>query len=199
MAETSSWLKQNLVLVAGIVLPVIIVAVFGVAALVPKLTVEPPKYAVLFTDYREYAYDRKRERGRVEVVDKKVRLTIHPETEDNKYAQSPRIFLYDPVKDSVKEITYDSSKKDENNIVPLKELENVTVDTNNTSPDGYEFVNDYSSRRHGGLLLGDMFGGGYRSHCVLQKEGNVVRIRQNRDAYYYGCYSQKFLGWVMPQ
>jgi hypothetical protein len=59
-----NWIKENLVLVVGLTLPLLLIVLFFVATVIPKAFGTPPQYEMLFTSMRydyqkqpEYALD----------------------------------------------------------------------------------------------------------------------------------------------
>ena len=44
-----NWIKENLVMVIGLALPVLLIVVFFVATVIPKMASTPPQYEVLFS------------------------------------------------------------------------------------------------------------------------------------------------------
>lgn len=198
MAEKSSWLKDNLVLVAGITLPVIIVVLFGAASIVPTYTNEPPRYSVVYTDDYYSGYDSSSQRVKITVEEGKVKVTTRPKTDENKYHSMPKIYVYNPTEKIATEIKYDLADAEENGEVKVKELENLTLDTTNKAPDGYVFENYTNSGYNDAIFFGGLFGGGYRNGCSLSKDGYRVRIK-SQDRYNNYCYNHKFLGWVVSK
>jgi len=193
-----NWIKENLVLVIGLALPVLLIVLFFVATVIPKSMGVPPQYEMLFStvkyDYQnkpEYVIDFK-------VKDKKLMVTAKKNDDKNNNYYSKRLMAYDGKTETVREIKLDEAKiggAAKSGEVILEETKDLTVDTNNTSPDG--FVLDSPSYGGGGLL-GGLFGGGYHNSGYRLKKGNTgYKIPNAQPDYYTG--QLQFIGWIIKQ
>jgi hypothetical protein len=131
------WIKENLVLVIGLALPVLLIALFFVATVLPKSFGTPPQYELLFTTSK-YDYQNKPEY----VLDfnvKNKQLMVKAKKYDEKtYNNASRLLMaYDAKTEAVREIALDASKLSDGVEVVLEETKNMQLDTSLTSPDGY--------------------------------------------------------------
>lgn len=195
------FIRENPTLAFGLGLPLFIVLVFLVAAALPKLNAVPPQYAVLFTtNYYEgnkgLAIRVENHRPRVVYIG------------DSDYTNPLKLYIYDPQKDSVREIPIIlpieiKTKRcctdgvfDKITPVAVPELEKLTIDRSSTAPDGYEFSAYNDAYSHDPFLSELFFSNrSYRSGIVLKKGSYKISIPA-ADAYYGNA---KFIGWVIPQ
>ena len=185
-------IKENLVLVIGLALPVLLIVLFFVATVIPKSMATPPQYEMLFTTTK-YDYQNKPEY----VIDfnvKNQQLMLNSKKNDEKnYNNATKILMaYDGKTETVREIKIDASKLTEGNEVLLEETKNLSIDTAVISPDGYTL----EGPNYGGNgLVGGLFGGGYRNTGYRLKKGGVGYKVPNMQPDYY--YSQlQFIGWI---
>jgi hypothetical protein len=191
-----NWMKENLVLVIGLALPVLLIVLFFVATVLPKSFGTPPQYEMLFTttkyDYQnkpEYLID-------FNVKNKQLMVKAKKSDDKNNYSSgSHRLMAYDAKTEAVREIAVDESKLSDGVEVVLEETKNMTLDISLTSPDGYTLEGpNYNSSG----LLGGLFGGGYRNSGFRLKKGNVgYKVPQHQPDYYYS--DLKFIGWVIKK
>ena len=187
-----NFIKENLVLVIGLALPVLLIVLFFVATVIPKSMGTPPQYEMLFTTTK-YDYQNKPKY----VIDfnvKNQQLMANSKKNDEKnYNNATKILMaYDGKTETVREIKIDASKLTEGNEVLLEETKNLSIDTAVISPDGYML----EGPNYGGNgLVGGLFGGGYRNTGYRLKKGGVGYKVPNMQPDYY--YSQlQFIGWI---
>ena len=187
-----NFVKENLVLVIGLALPVLLIILFFVATVIPKSMGTPPQYEMLFTTTK-YDYQNKPEY----VIDfnvKNQQLMLNLKKNDEKnYNNATKILMaYDGKTETVREIKIDASKLTEGNEVLLEETKKLSIDTAVISPDGYML----EGPNYGGNgLVGGLFGGGYRNTGYRLKKGGVGYKVPNMQPDYY--YSQlQFIGWI---
>jgi hypothetical protein len=188
-------MKENLVLVIGLALPVLLIALFFVATVLPKSFGTPPQYELLFTTTK-YDYQNKPEYVLDFNVKNKQLMVKTKKYDEKNYNNASRLLMaYDAKTEAVREITIDASKLSDGAEVLLEETKNMQLDTNNVSPDGYTLEGpNYNSSG----LLGGMFGGGYRNNGFRIKKGNVgYKVPQHQPDYYYS--DLKFIGWVVSK
>lgn len=189
-----NWIKENLVLVIGLALPVLLIVLFFVATVIPKMNSTPPQYEVLFSvqDYMnqnkpDYTVDFKVKNKQLMVITKKA------EEKDN-YYNSKKLMAYDAKTEVMREISIDQSKFSGGAEVVLAETQNMTIDTAMVAPDGYLLENQQYSNNG---LVGGLFGGGQNSGYRLKKGsvGYKINTMQNNDNYY----QLSFIGWVVKK
>ena len=94
-----AFIKDNIVLVAGISLPLVLVIVFVLAGIIPQYTVADPKFDVIFSDrnYNKYQF---------EVVDQHVHITAMPGGYYGSNNVKPKLYRYNAASKQVQEINY---------------------------------------------------------------------------------------------
>jgi hypothetical protein len=198
MARASRVLRENAFLAAAISLPLVVVAFFLVASVIPRWLVPPPAYDLILqsTDY----YDHNRPQVVVDfrVRDGRVQALVRPVPASNTYAPPvPKLFLFDHETMTVREIPFDVPELRENDppsTVPIEALARHRVITDTKAPDGYELQ---TRNRHGAGVVGELFGmRSYDDRVALVKGGRVVAIELPRRQY--GS-SASPLGWIVEE
>lgn len=188
-----NWIKENLVLAIGLALPVLLIALFFVASVIPKMLGTPPQYAVLFS-VQDYGYQNKPDY----IIDFKVKnnqLMVKAKKADEKdnYYNSKKLMAYDAKTEVMREISIDTSQLSDGAEIVLAETKNMTLDTNMTAPDGYVLENQHYGNSG---LVGGLFGGGNRNNGYRLKKGNVgYKINTLQNNYYYD--QLHFIGWIV--
>jgi len=200
-----NWIKENLVLVSGILLPVLLVGGFFVLNNAPRILADPPKYDFVLVGYR-YDYQHPSDYYLTfEVRDGKLSGRAVPKGEGNANfnRQYAGIFRYDAAANTFEEIVYELPDGLEGIEEPipllLTETSGLTLDKHRQSPDGYNF--EFLGYRGRGGLLGEMFGmrRRYESDYVLKKDGAWFDLpKPFSDAYYYQN-DLHFMGWVIEE
>ena len=193
-----SFIKENLVLIIGLTLPVLLIVLFFLATVLPKSMANPPQYELLFS-YVRYDYQ-KLSPVSVDFVVKdgelKSRFSRNDKKIPNYYVK--RLMAYDAKTESVREIPYDMPTlpdDKESTEITLAETQNMTINASTTSPDGYSFEGPYY--RHGGLVT-ELFGGGYRNQGYRLKKGSVAyKMPATQNDYYFN--NIQFIGWVVAR
>lgn len=198
--KMKNFIKENLVLVIGLVLPVLLIVLFFVATVIPKSMGTPPQYEMLFTTTR-YDYQNKPEYVLDFYVKNQQLIAKSKKNDEKNYNNASKILMaYDGKTETVREITFDAAKlidaaklTDGAEMI-LEETKNLSIDTNVVAPDGYTLESsNYGSSGNG--LVGGLFGGGYRNTGYRLKKGSVGYKVPNLQPDYY--YSQlQFIGWV---
>lgn len=189
-------IKDNLVPIAGIALPLILAAVFLVAQKISLAGIEPPQTAVVFA----VGYDKDNAGNLWDVFVKGQEIHVTRKTINNKdgnyYGGQPRLFLHRPGERTSSALDYPPLSKEEQDgkksvsrtillPAPLK------ISTDEKSPDGYVFVRN--ERRNDAGFLFDVFGGNNRrDRFVLQKGAYNVTVPQSQ-------YQSSFIGWAITE
>jgi hypothetical protein len=192
-----NWIKENLVLVIGLALPVLLIVLFFVATVIPKMNSTPPQYEVLFS-VPDYNYQSKPDY----IIDFKVKnnqLMIKVKKADDKdnYYQNKKLMAYDAKTEVMREISIDNSKFSNDTELLLEETKNMTLSADMLAPDGYRLENQHNNNNG---LIGGLFGGGGRNSGYRLKKGNVgykINAQQNSNYYYYD--QLHFIGWVIKK
>lgn len=194
-----NFVKENLVLVVGLTLPLLLILIFFVATVIPKMLGTPPQYEMLFTttryDYQnppDYDLD-------FSVKNQNLIVKAHKVEQQQRMGHHRKLLMaYDGRTETVREISLDMTqfaKITDGNEAPLQETSGWMIDASPVSPDGYKL--DLPSYESGGLV-GGIFGGDYRNNSYRLKKGNIgYRIPDNQGVYYYN--QMQFVGWVIKK
>ncbi len=199
------WIKENLVLVSGILLPVLLVGSFFVLSNAPRILADPPVYDFVLVAYRnDYQHPRDYYLS-FEVRDGKLHGRVVPRGEGNANfnRQYAGIFRYSTAENTFDEIIYElpDGLEDIEEPIPfvVEETSDLKLDKRSQSPDRYTF--EFLGYRGRGGLLGEIFGMGHRyeSNYVLKKDGAHFNLpRPASDPYYYQ-HNMHFMGWVVEE
>jgi hypothetical protein len=178
-----SFLKSNFVLVLGLCLPLLLIAFISAVRWVQLKDIEPPQYAVLYvSDHynpRAAYFDIEVENGKLTVTDREAK-TEEEQKDKDRIEKDMRFYLFSPQTGTQKSFDYDD----------IDELQNLTLDDSDLSPDGYIFSRN--NRRHNNFFI---FGfNHYKSRHALEKEAMKVSIP---DPDHYGRVS--FIGWIIEE
>lgn len=199
------WIKENLVLVSGILLPVLLVGGFFILSHAPRILADPPAYDFVLVAYRnDYQHPRHYYLS-FEVRDGRLNGQVVPSGEGNANynRQYAGIFRYKVEEDSFEEIVYELPEGMDDIEEPIsflvEETSDLKLDKRSRSPDGYSFK--YRGYRGRGGLLGEIFGMGrhYESEYVLDKDGAYVNLPKPASDPYYYQHNMQFMGWVIEE
>ena len=199
------WIKENLVLVSGITLPVLLIVGFFVLNNAPRALTDPPRYDFVMVAYR---YDYQNPVNyflTFEVRDGKLTGRVVPKDDGNVNLnrQYAVIFRYQAELNAFEEIVYelpeDLEDLDEPIALQLEGTDGLKLDKRTRSPDGFVF--EYRGYQGRGGLLGEIFGMGrrYESDYVLKKDSAYFELpKPTPDPYYYQ-HNMHFMGWVIEK
>ena len=189
------WIKENLVLVIGLSLPILLIVLFFLATVLPKSFGTPPQYEMLFTILK-YEYENSPTYlVDFNVVNHQLMAKVKKNDDKSRNYNSKKLMAYNPKTETVREITIDLAKAAEANIneVVLAETKDLKIDASMVSPDGYQFE---GSRYSNNGLIGGLFGGGNHNSGYRLKKGAVAyKVQTSQPDYYYSDF--KFVGWVV--
>lgn len=195
------FVKENLVLLAGVALPVLMMAGFLIASSLPRTLGDPPQYDLVFfvDDYN--SSNGANLPATVHLVVKEGTLVAQyvPAVGDNAYGYWKKIYRYEAATGTVREIPF-GFPADLSNITALREepvsgLEGVRLDTRLQAPDGYELASD---EYRGNGLIGDLFWRNGTGRPRLRNGASSVPLELASDTQYYTYGNIQFLGWVLP-
>lgn len=191
----SKFIKENIVLLIGISLPILLMIIFILASTLPKLWVAAPKYDFL---YISYSYNNTPSIIiNVDINDRKLQITARHDPA-NKPSQTPRLFIYEMQKQTSREITIPMPNITPNTtqLIPIiiPELQNATIDTSWKSPDGFSLFSQY---QYGGGDFNGLFFSSYDKNnaFTLKKDGYVMKISFPQ----VNIYNVRFLGWIISK
>jgi len=185
-------LRENPMIAASILLPLVIVVFFLLATAIPKWLVDPPAHSFLFI-VPDHSYSTPEIDVRYDVIDSRLRVRVFKT--DVSYRNTPRLYLFDSDKQVTREITIDlpvnkDSFEDGDEIV-VSEFGGRRISTERTAPDGYEV---YGPGYRNDNLITALFGGNRRRNFSVVKSGAVFEIpHPGYNSYYYNV---TFLGWL---
>lgn len=191
----TKFVKENVVLVTGVGLPVLVVLFFLAATTLPNLFVAPPQYDLLFTSWSYNYQDKPPLKLNIRVSDGRLQANMY---KSKNPASIPRLFLFDHEHQDIREITLDLPENlddfKDGQALAVPQTATWKISTSRRAPDGYEFRGeDY----RGIGLVGELFFGGRRGHgFAITKNGASVRVPAVSPRNYYGV---DFLGWVIDR
>lgn len=194
------FLKDNLAIVAAIVLPLVLVLIFAVSTSVTNRLVADPQYDFLIaTNF----YGGSNEAFYFDVVQERLKISYSFPVQTNGVYQNGNISRLWRVRVpamTIEAISLVPPPRNADNAdgsrIPV-EIPGVTdlhVIATQPAPDGYSF--DQSYRYYDTNLMRELFGTGGRSGPVsaIVKDGRAVPVR-NLDGD-YSAYNTHFIGWI---
>ena len=186
-------LRENPMIAASILLPLIVVVFFLLATALPKMFVDPPGYSLLFTvpDYTPRSPEIE-----IRYSVNEGRLRVQAYNSDTSYRNTPRLYLFDHEKRVTREIPFDlpvsKDSFDNGDEIEVPELRDQQILTDYTAPDGYEI---HGPGYRNDNLVTALFGGRRHKSLTIHKSGAVFEIpHPGTNSYYYNV---TFLGWLV--
>ncbi len=190
-------LKENLLLLFGALLPILLIIFFTLAYVIPKHFVKSPQYDFLYLA-SAYSLDD----VITQVTNGKLRIWIAP-TIKNQTLPLPKLLRFKANIQSSIEVPIkllprasasgiSTTEKEE---FDLSELQDLRIDTKNIAPDGYKI--EFSSLNEGGAL-NIIATNPYQSGFRIAKNGNIIKISNERNNQ-HKLQSIKIIGWILPQ
>lgn len=184
------WISDNLVLVLGMSLPLLLMLVFAGVRAVNAHNVAPPAHAILLAPAYGRGYDLN--------IDDSGKLSIKLQSRAaHMPAVPPRteIGLFTPATGEWRHFTLQSDKPPapdrDIKINTPPELAALRFTADKTAPDGYKF----STARSNGNLIVDIFGTSRYGRHTLTNGRRTIHIPESQ-----GIGSPyKFIGWVIPE
>lgn len=188
-------LRENAALVAGIVLPVIVVILFLLSSWIPKLLVDPAQYDFLYVEDGNYYGSPSPWRHEVTLDAQNHLLVKAFVAKPDVYAPGARLFLFEHEYGNVREITLPAPARTEGGeegiVVEIPEFRNQFIDPSRIAPDGYALVDNTRSSRG---LLGLFYSRNGRG-LAISKNGAVFEAAEGGGQYGYGA---RLIGWIVP-
>jgi len=188
-----------MMIVAGIMLPVVVVLLFALATVLPRWFTEPPSYDLLLT-YPGYGSDRKFP-GRIELIVLDERLYAHVyQVKNGQENYVPKLLMYNAGLQEVREITLaipeNVGELPDGTELPIPGIKQRSISASLQAPDGYEF--EVYNDRGGGLITELFINNRRRYGPRVVKNGAVIRLQLPAPtSRYYNYYNMRFLGWVI--
>lgn len=183
------FLKDNIALVAAIALPAALALVFALSTMFVKVTVESPKNDVLLvTDLYE-----PNSRFTFGVINDKLTISYLGQQKDNN-GTHPRLWRVHVPEMAVEEIALHEPADRQSAEIIIPGITDVKVQNLTPGPDGYSFIDSYSSRNHS--LMTEIFSdNSYRYNAgALTKNGRIVEIKMPDGNNWYNT---RFIGWII--
>ncbi len=190
-----SFLRENLMIVVSIALPLLVVIFFALASILPGLYSTPPAYDLLLS--MQDRATAKTSPVKISLVVKDGYLTaLVVKSENSSYQNNPRLFRYEHLSGEIREVSIpipeNIAEYEEGSEIPIPGFAELKVSDALQAPDGYEF----RGRRRGGGLMTQMFGGSRnRTDVTIEKNGAIVRVRLPASDYWYN--DVRLVGWVI--
>jgi hypothetical protein len=195
--SAAKFLRDNLVLVVGLTLPVVLMLGFLVASSLPEQLVDPPKYDLLFSVQDYQAPPNMTVSVRLFVRDGTLKAQYTKVAGQN-YNGWRKLYLYEAATRKVRQLEF-APPADLDTITGTREdtvaaTAKMRLDTTVQSPDGYEL--SYGEGGGGGLLGEVFFRPRYSNEPRLRKGASSVPVTTAGQApFSYG--SAEFVGWVV--
>ena len=182
--------KNNVVLIAGICLPLALMLIFTIAGVISRASAADPQYDMVVMSNNDVG-------GPWHVAVEGGKLFIrHTSAKANVYDRSKPVlyrFNHKTLKAEVLNIDYDHVV---DGVVKDPAIDAINQDrlvTTAISPDGYQLGSDNSGRS--GLFQGIFGGQSYRTAFVLQKNSRTIPVQMGGDYYYFGSPTNVF--WIV--
>lgn len=195
------FVRENLVLLAGIALPVVMMAGFLIAISLPQTLANPPQYDLVFfvDDYSGSTGTNLPVTVNLVVKDGTLIAQYVPAVGETAYGYWKKIYRYEAATGTVREISF-GFPADFNTLTAMREepvagLAGVRLDTRLQAPDGYELS---SNEYRGNGLIGDLFWRNGTGRPRLRNGASSVALELASNTQYYTYGNIQFLGWVVP-
>lgn len=189
-------LRDNAALVAGILLPVLVVILFLLSSWVPRMLVDPPLYDFLYAQDAGHYGSPSPWRHQI-TLDPQGHLLVKAFTaKPEAYTPGDRLFLFEHEDGNVREITLPTPQSAEGGdvgiVVEVPELRGRFIDPSQISPDGYALADTTRSSRG---LFGLFYSGNSRP-LAISKNGAVFEAADSNGQLNW--YSPRLIGWLVP-
>ena len=194
------FVKDNIILLAGIALPVLMMLGFLLVSSMPQTLGAPPQYDLVFfvDDYATNTAGSIPVSVKLVVRNGTLMAQYTPVTQDTSYGAWKKIYRFEAATRTVREIPF-GYPLDAASITALREepvagLETVRLDTRLQAPDGYELASD---DYRGDGLIGDLFWRSGNGRPRLRNGASSVPLELAADTQSYFYNNLVFLGWVV--
>lgn len=170
--------KENITLIIGLAIPVVMVLFIAGAIYLPSLfvNVEPPNFNFMYmtnNSYGEYTYKVKNNKLTRKKIERK-------NNHYNSQNRQVRFFIH-------------NIKTHKNKELSFEEASAISINSNIESPDGFKIEN---GRRSYGLFPFYSRGNYYTRYLTKDNYSEKIKLHTNSNNYYY---SFRFLGWLETQ
>lgn len=192
-------LRENAALVAGILLPVLVVVLFVLSSWIPKMLVDPPQYDFLYVQDANY-YGGSPSPWRHQItLDAQGHLLVKAfAAKPDVYTPGDRLYLFEHEDGNVREIALPTPESAEGAeagvVVEIPEFLSTFIDPSRISPDGYSLVDNTRSSQ-------GLFGLFYSSNSpslAISKNGAVFEAAPDNPMG-MGWYGVRLIGWIVSE
>lgn len=199
------WIKENLVLLSGILLPVLLVGGFFILNRLPGALADPPAYDFLLIVFHNDYQNPRDYYLTFEVRDGKLSGRVSPTDEEHRHItrKNAGIFRYRTNSNAFEEIVFDLPEGlhqlEASVPLDLGKAAHLKLDKRQQSPDGYQF--DFLGYLGHGGLLGEMFGMGrrYENSYGLKKGDRYFELPELSSDLNSYQHDLQFMGWVVEE
>jgi hypothetical protein len=169
------FIKKNITLIIAISIPILMIIFVAASIYLPGIFIKP-KFNFLYSNCDKYSYYNK---YYYYVQNGKLTRTEMQKPKDEIYElfREPKLYIYDVIKNESKEISFE-------------EAQNLNLDSNIKSPDGFEIV--YGTQGYGFFPF---FFWPERDYNTLYLKGHNVNKKLNIQ-FNKPCHSFDFIGWI---
>jgi len=190
-----NFLRENLMIVVSITLPLLVVIFFALASVLPGLYSTPPAFDLLLSLQDRSTAKTSPVKFSLVVKDEKLRALV-VKSDDPGYENNPRLFRYDHLTGEVVEVGIPLPENIagliEGSEILIPGFEQLRIRDALRAPDGYEF----RGRRRGGGMMTELFGGSRnRADVSIAKNGAIIRVRLPASDYWYN--DVRLIGWII--
>jgi hypothetical protein len=190
--SVSGFIKENRVLVAGLVLPLLLIGILAFAKTLPATMIDPPTHKVA---YYSAGWSPK---GQLTLkiddaghLQSAFKATENYKANTNDTAPKATLYIYDPKTNTTQDTQLTLGDKDA--LPSLEKFSGLKFSNQQTSPDGYIFES-YHYRNHS--LITEIFSyHSYNNGPVLSKNNRIVKLPLPNP--YTG--NTEFLGWLTEE
>lgn len=193
-----NFIKENLVLIMGLALPLLLMIVFMASTMFPLGPNNPPKYSMVFSSQDYYSGNNNSPLSVNFVVKEGILKAQFTRNPANSYYGWRKLYLFDAETKKVRDLSFglpadvDAIKTTREDLVEA--TKDMKLDTNLQAPDGYELSYDGYSRSG---LFNDIFWNGGSRETRLRNGNSSIKLMgsDTNMNFYYG--NVQFIGWVV--
>lgn len=182
-----AFIRKNITLILGMSIPVLMILFVAGSIYLPGLFIQP-KFNFLYASGDDYVYYTNGQQYSVQ--NNKLVNNAIKQAENGNHNPFQRYGTYTPPRNEAKLFVYDVVKN-ESRQVSFDEAQNLNLDSNGVSPDGFEVV--YGSRGDG--IFPFFFYAGTDYNARYLKGHNVSKKLNVQSSGPYN-YNFRFLGWI---
>lgn len=198
--EIQKFIRNNIVLVAGVVAPALLMLMFFLASAASHTAPPAPpdiKYDVLMEANAEFQPGRN---VNAELFIENGSIYIQYQRVTQGSGSLPKLYLYEAATKKLRQIDCPPPESNDDSLfgkkILLEATKNYKIDTATTSPDGYEFTHMNSNTYRGGII-NELFVGSYGGNNygpALKKDDVYYKLPSNENPY-----GIRFFGWVVDK